>query len=104
MELSDHVFRANGFLIVVLQALVLCDVANGVKRNGVGLRAFGNIVRHGKDLVGALIINQKMIIPEVTPRHVPVEILRLGIECESIGEQRPELSSCFRDPVGPESA
>ena len=104
MKLSNHVLRADGFLTVIFEALVLRDVANGVKRSAAELaRALGNIVGHGKDLVGVL-IEQEMIIPEVTPRHVPVKILRLDIEGENIGEQRSEVSRYFRDPIGAESA
>src|ERR1700720_2138087 len=56
MDLSKHVLRADGFLVVVFQALVLSDVADGMKRRAAELAgALGDIVCHVEDLFSVLI-------------------------------------------------
>ncbi len=61
MKLSKHVLRGVGFVVVVFQALVLCDVTNGVKRGGAEFtRSLGNIVRHIKDLLCVFIEQNKV--------------------------------------------
>ncbi len=104
MKLSKHVLRGGGFAVVVFQALVLCDVTNGVKRGPAEFsRSLGNIVRHIKDLL-CVFIEQNVVIAEVAPSHVPVEIFRLEIEREYVGKQRPKLARYLRDTVAAEAA
>src|SRR5580704_4089012 len=104
MNLPKHVLRADGFLVVVFQPLVFCDVANRVKRGAAELaRALGNIVCHVEDLFGVL-IEQKVIIAEMAPRHVPVKILRLDVQCKRIGKQGAKFGCDFRDTVPAETA
>jgi len=37
-------------------------------------RSFRNVIRHGEDLLG-LLVEQQVVIAEMAPAHVPVEIL-----------------------------
>lgn len=56
-------------------------------------RSYGRALqpRHCKDLV-RMFIQVEMIIADVRARHMPVEVLRLKIEPEYIGEERVESS------------
>jgi hypothetical protein len=97
MDLPKHVLRANGFPVVVFQALAFASVADGVKRGAAKFAcSLGNIVRHIEYLFGVL-IEQKVVIAEVAPSHVPVKILGLDIERECVGEQGPQFGRDFRD-------
>jgi hypothetical protein len=61
IKLSKHVLRGVGFVVVVFQALVLCEVTNGVKRGAAEFsRSLGNIVRHSKDLLCVFIEQNKV--------------------------------------------
>src|SRR5690606_14107104 len=42
-------------------------------------------IGHGEDLVG-LLVQEKMVVAEVRPAHVPVEVLGLEVECEDVGQ------------------
>jgi hypothetical protein len=58
------------------------------------LRSFSDIVGSGEDLLG-LFVQEQMIVAEVRPRHVPVEIFRFHVECEHVGStilSAPEIS------------
>src|SRR5207302_4730101 len=53
-------------------------------------RSLRDIVCHGKDLLGVL-VEKQVVITKVTPTHVPMEILRLQIKREDIGQERTQL-------------
>jgi len=55
-------------------------------------RRLCNIVRHSEDLLG-LLVEKNVIVAEVASAHVPVEILRLNVECEHIGQQSTQRGS-----------
>ena len=49
-------------------------------------RTFGKVVGHGKDLF-RMFVEQQVIIPEMLPGHVPVEILGFQVQCKCISQQ-----------------
>ena len=53
---------------------------------------FGDGVRGGENLLG-LLVQQQMVVPEMRPRDVPVEVLRFQIEAEHIRQQNVERAS-----------
>src|SRR5260221_476482 len=82
----------NEFRIVVFQALMARDIADGVERRSAYFaRALCDVVGHGENLLGVL-VQQQVVITKVAPTHVPVEILRLHIKCEHICQQLAEGS------------
>jgi len=86
-EFRQHVFRRYKFAVVVLQALVFRDVADGAERGAADLsRPLGDIIRHFKDLV-AMIIKEQMVIAKMASTHVPVEILRLEVQREDVCQE-----------------
>ena len=48
--------------------------------------ALGDIIGHRKNLL-ALLVKQQVVIPEMRAGHVPVKVLGLEVERESVGEQ-----------------
>ena len=42
-------------------------------------------VSHGEDLVG-LLVEKQVVVAEVRPAHVPMEVLRLQVERKRVGE------------------
>ncbi len=66
------------------------------------LRALGDRVGHREDLV-ALIVKQQVVVAEVGTAHMPVEILRLQIEGEHIGQHRVQRGSNIADGIFAES-
>ena len=76
-KLGQHIYRRDEFRIVVLQALMLCDVPDRVDRGpSYFASALGDIVGHGEYLRG-LFVKQQVVIAEVLTAHVPVEVLGL---------------------------
>ena len=74
-EFCQHFFRGDALVVVVLQALMPGDIADRAQRSSSDLaRALGKIIGHGKDLF-RVFVEQQVIVPEVLPSHVPVEIL-----------------------------
>ena len=47
---------------------------------------FGQRISGREDLV-AVVVEHAMVVAEVRPRHVPVEVLGLGIEHEGVGHE-----------------
>jgi hypothetical protein len=68
----------------VRYALNASDVADGSERGATNLPdALGDWVRHREKLV-RLFIEQQMIVPEVRPAHVPMEVFDLQVEREGV--------------------
>ena len=42
-----------------------------------------------------MLIEQEVVIPEVEAAHVPVEVLRLDIQCEHVSQQSRERGRDF---------
>ena len=86
-QLQQHVLRADALGMAVLQPLVAGDVADRAKSRPPDLaRPFRDGVGHGEDLVG-LLVQQQVVVPEMRSTHVPVEVLRLEVEREDVGEE-----------------
>src|SRR5271170_5356422 len=98
-KLSQHVLRRHVLLVVVLQPLMLRDVADGPESSSAEFACpLGDIVRHREDL-STLIIEQQMVIAEMRAAHVPVEILRLEVESEHVGEHLAQLGGNLYDGI-----
>src|SRR5260370_18151031 len=96
-EFREHFFRGDAFVVVVLQTLVPGDLTDRVQRGSADFaRTFGYLIGHGKDLF-RMLVEQQVIVPEVLPGHVPVEILGLQIQSKCIGQQSTQLSCSVGD-------
>src|SRR5271165_6029906 len=74
-KLRQHGPRSDSFFIVILEALVTRDIADRAQGRSADLAGtFRDIVAHGKDLLRVL-VQQQMIVTEMAPGHVPMEIL-----------------------------
>ena len=90
LQLSQHVERIDIVGVVVGDALQPGDIADRMDRGAAHLaHALGDVVGDGEDLVG-LLVEQQMVVAEMRPADMPVEILGLEIEREHVGEQRIE--------------
>src|SRR6184192_1114372 len=73
------------------------DLANRVQRDSPKLSdPLSDWICHGEKLVG-LVVEKQMVIAKVRAAHVPVEIFRLHIEREHIGENRVHRSAYIFD-------
>ena len=65
-------------------------MADGPQRGAADLaHPLGDIVGRVEDLL-ALLVEQQVVVAEVRPRHMPVEVLGLHVQCEHVGEQGGE--------------
>ena len=55
-------------------------------------RTLGDAIRHGKDLF-RLFIEQEVVVAEVRPTHVPVEVFGLQIKDEDVCQQGPQAGA-----------
>jgi hypothetical protein len=89
-QFSEHLPGGDELRIVVFEALMSGDIANGTQGGSTNLaRAFGDSVCHRKELL-TLLIEEQMIIAKIPATHVPMEILRLHVKGEDIGQQLPK--------------
>ena len=62
------------------------DVADRVERGSTDFAgALGDVVGHRKNLRSVL-IEEQMVVAKMRPAHVPVEVLRLHVEREHVGQ------------------
>jgi len=74
-------------------------ISDGAERGSTNLtRTFRDVVGHGEYLFG-LLIEQQVVVAEVTTGYVPVETFGLQKETENVGEQRPQSDRDFGDCV-----
>jgi hypothetical protein len=59
---------------------------------------FRNIVSHSEYLI-RMLVKQQMVVAEVTPPHVPVEVLRFEIKRKRVGEQSQQFAFELPDPT-----
>jgi hypothetical protein len=98
-QLEDYVNGRDGRFIVVFQALVAGDVADGAERETAEFSgALGDVVGHGENLL-TLLVEKKVIVAEMAAGHVPVEIFRLQIESEDVGEKLAKVGGDGGDGV-----
>ena len=89
-QLGQHVLRIDVVGVVVGQALVARDISDRMQGQPADLAgALGDRVGHGEDLF-ALLVQEQVVVTEVVPAHMPVEILGLEIERENVCEQAPK--------------
>ena len=89
-QLGQHVERVDEVGVVVGDALQPRDMADRAERRAADLaHALGDVVGDGEDLVG-LLVEEQVVVAEMRPAHVPMEILGLEVEREGVGEQRVE--------------
>ena len=103
-QLQQHVTRAHEIRIIVLDALKLCDVSEGADGGAAHFaHALGQNIDTLFDLPG-LLVEQEVIIPEMRPGDVPVEVLGLDVEGKRIRQQRiqcgGDLSYCLLGEIG----
>src|SRR5260370_38433189 len=83
-------FWKDAFFVVVFETVVPNNCADRMDRGPADLAGpFCDIVRHSEDLLSVL-VKQQMVIAEVRPAHVPVEVLGLEVEREYIRKQLAE--------------
>ena len=103
-ELVQHIDSRHVILVVVFDALQLGDLSDRADRGAADLAgAFSEYVDTAFQLL-ALFVEQEVIVAEMRPADVPVEVLRLDIECERISQQRIErrgnLADCIVRKIG----
>src|SRR5216684_3844729 len=101
-KLGQHVLRGHAFSVIVLQALMLRDIADRPDRSSADFaRPLSDVVGHREDS-STVLIEQEVVIAEVPAAHVPVEVLRLDVEREHVGEQFMKLASNLHHGVAAE--
>jgi len=99
-QLSQHVLRLDVIGVVVGQPLLARYVADRAQRVTADLaHPFGDHVGGGEDLVG-LFVEQQMIVAEMRPADVPVEVLGLEIEREAVRQDGVERTGNVLTGVG----
>ena len=89
-EFGQHIERIDEVGVVVGYALEPGDIADRMQRGAADLaHPLGDVVGDGEDLVG-LLVEHQVVVAEMRPADMPMEILGLEIEREHIGEQRVE--------------
>jgi hypothetical protein len=87
-ELTEHVDRIDVGRIVLGDPREAHDLADGADRHRAELPdSLGQDIDHRKELIG-LLVEQKMVVTEMLPRHMPVEVLCLEIEGSRIRNER----------------
>src|ERR1700757_2358069 len=97
-QFSQHLFWTDKLGIVILQPLMFGNIGNRSQRSPADFAsAFRDVVGHSENLF-ALLVQQEVIVTEMRPAHVPMEILRLNIEREYVGQQ---MAKGARDLIYP---
>src|SRR5579872_1447548 len=79
VELNEHVVRGDKLLIVVVDALQAGDMPDRADGSATDFtNALSDVVADGEDLRG-LLVEEQMVIAEVRPAHMPVEVLGFEI-------------------------
>ena len=82
--------RRHELGVVILDGLKLGDMADRAERRATDLAdPLGHIVGRAVDVRG-LFVEQKVVIAEMRPAHVPVKILGLEVEREGVCQQAVE--------------
>src|ERR1700730_400044 len=101
-KLNQHVLRRDAFVVAVLEPQMLGDITDGSDCSSTDFaRSLGDIVRHREDL-STMLIEQEVVISEMRAIDVPMEILRLDIESEHVGEQFAQLAGDLYDGIAPQ--
>src|SRR5262245_15827610 len=91
-KLSEHILGRHTFSVVVLQPLVLRNIADGPDRSPADFAPpLGDVVSHRKDL-SALLIQEQVVVAEMWSTHVPVEVLGLDVQGKDVAQQLTKLA------------
>lgn len=102
-QIGQHVLGRDEIGVVVREALQALDVADGAEHGAAQLaRPLDDVVGDGEDL-RALLVEQEVVVAEVEAGHVPMEVLRLHVEGEGIGEKAGESDGDVAAGVLPRS-
>jgi hypothetical protein len=84
----NHLVRRDIVVVVVRDRLQLAHVRDASNRRATDLSdAFGEHVNRGEDRLGVL-VEEQVQVAKPWPGEVPVEVLRLQIEGECVGDER----------------
>src|SRR5580704_18751456 len=90
-QFAQHVVGRHKTFVVVFNCLQFRNLADGAQRGAADLaHALGKVVGGGEYLLG-LLVEQQMIIAEMRAADMPMEILGLQVQRESIGQNLVEL-------------
>ena len=99
-QFGKHIQRVDIIRVIVQHALQARDMPDRTKGSSADLAdALGDGIRHGEKLV-ALLIEHEVIVAEVRTADMPVEVLRLQIECENVCENGIERAADIAGRVG----
>src|SRR6266478_9069764 len=99
-QLGEHVQRRDEIGVIVQHALQAADVANRAQRSAADLaHALGDVVGSRENLLG-LLVEEEVIVAEMGPRYMPMEVLGLQVKREHVSEQDVERAGNFRHGVG----
>src|SRR5471032_1664274 len=83
--------------------LFACDVPDRTQRRATDLTgALCDRIRHGKDLA-RLLVEQQVIVAEMRPAHMPMEVLGLEIDREHIRQKWAQRSRYVTGRIGCEA-
>jgi hypothetical protein len=85
-QFAQHLAWRHIVVVIVLDGLVLADVADRPQRDAAELaHPFGQLVGGGEDRI-RLFVEHDVIVMEVSAADMPVKILGLHIERKGIGQ------------------
>ena len=91
-QLGQHIQRLDVFGIVIEHALGTRDLSDRMQRESTDLaHTFCDNVGHGEELLG-VVVEEQVIIAEMMPAHVPMEIFGFQIEREHVRKDRVHRS------------
>src|ERR1700731_2734546 len=83
-QLCKHVRWRNEIGVVIQETLQAANMTDRTQRRSADFTdTLGDWVGGGKDLLG-LFVEQKMIVAEMRPRHMPMKVLRFHVERKHI--------------------
>src|SRR5262249_28534861 len=101
-QLSEHILGCHTFSVVVLQPLMLRNIADGSDRRPADFAPpLGDVVSHRKDL-SALLIQEQVVVAEMWSTHVPVEVFGLDVQGKDVAQQLTKLAGDLDHSVATE--
>jgi len=101
-QLGQHILRIDVDCVVIGDALLARNIADRTQRGLPDLaHAFGQHVDGGENLI-SLLVKQKMVVAEMWPADMPVEILCLQIKRKGVRQQQVECSGDILGGIGAE--
>ena len=89
-QFAQHLARRDVILVIVVDGLQLGDLPDRADRGAAELaHPFGELIGGGENSI-RLLVQHQVVVVEMPAADMPVEILRLQVEGESIRQQRIE--------------